>query len=281
MNTPRWVYRFARPVRFVADEVHRGLNRMTAAGRMPDFLIIGAQKAATTSLYRYLAAQSAVAAAMTKEVHFFDHQYHRGVGWYRSNFPARGPSAVRITGEASPYYLFHPAVAQRIRQTCPDVRLIAVLRDPVTRAISHHAHEVRRGFEDLPLQAAIEAEPARLADCQAELARGRSFAHEHYSYLARGRYAEQLRRWFEVFPRDQILILEMEQLLVDAQGVLGQAADFLGLQAFAGNLDAQHVGGYTRPETEVAEVMRDHFCDPNRDLVNLLGREFSWTRDQA
>ncbi|HEV2894458.1 MAG TPA: sulfotransferase, partial [Actinomycetota bacterium] len=147
--------------------------RPTAGLRLlPDYLIIGAQRAGTTSLHRYLIQHPGVRTTLrTKGVHFFDTAYGRGMSWYASRFPtkltawyvARRHGVELRTGEASPYYLFHPHVPARVAEHLPQVRLIALLRDPVGRAYSHYQHEVARGFETLSFEEAIEAEPARLA----------------------------------------------------------------------------------------------------------------------
>src|SRR5438093_4320202 len=124
---------------------------------LPDFLIIGAQRAGTTSLYRYLSRHPAVApAVLAKGAHYFDTAFDRGLPWYRGHFPTR-MTAERIraregtfaTGEGSPYYLFHPLAAERIAAALPGVKLVALLRDPVERASSHWVHEAERGFEQL------------------------------------------------------------------------------------------------------------------------------------
>jgi lipopolysaccharide transport system ATP-binding protein len=100
----------------VGDE--RGLRaRLLTAGlrRAPDFLIIGAQKGGTTSLYSYLCEHPSVVAAERIEVHYFDLAYDRPWWWYKSHFPGRIGNGRTLTGEASPYYLFHPLVPERVR----------------------------------------------------------------------------------------------------------------------------------------------------------------------
>lgn len=274
------MYQAARPVKLVLDETRRFGNRVVPGrGRLPDFIIIGAQKAATTSLYNYLLQNPAVVPAVTKEVHFFDHRYARGTAWYRSNFPLPAGGRASLCGEASPYYLFHPEVPERIRKTCSGARLIALLRDPVKRAISHYQHEFRRGFERLPLREALEAEESRLAGERERLAdpRARSYNYEHYSYLARGRYAEQLERWLNVFPRGQLLVLESERLSAEPQAVLERVAGFLGIDRWQPDLEARHNrGAYQRPDADVVAFLEEYFAEPNRALVRLLGQEFSW-----
>ncbi|HXS47682.1 MAG TPA: sulfotransferase domain-containing protein, partial [Solirubrobacterales bacterium] len=179
--------------------------RRTNAGQrpLPDFLIIGAQKGGTTSLHAYLSEHRRVSPSSTKEVHFFDHAYDRGLGWYRAHFQRSAKAPLSLSGEATPYYLFHPLVPARVAETLPESRLIVILRDPVDRAFSHHNHELALGFEDLPFEEAIEREPERLEGEQERILEDpgyRSFAHQHHSYVSRGRYAEQLERWLAHVP---------------------------------------------------------------------------------
>ena len=203
----------------------RVVGGATAGQRvLPDFLVIGAQRAGTTTLYHYLVRHPQVMGAIgDKEVHHFDLRDADGVRAYRAAFPrratvereARRAGARIVVGEATPYYLFHPAVPERVASTLPEVRLLAVLRDPVERAWSHHRHEVELGYEELPFDDAIEREHERLAGEQERLLADPlavSFAHQHFSYVARGLYVEQLERWWRVFPRDRLLLVRSDDL---------------------------------------------------------------------
>src|SRR5258706_11489250 len=107
--------------------------------KLPDFLIIGAQRSGTSTLYQYIARHPDVRGAFRKEVHYFDMHYDRGLDWYRACFPTRG-----FTGESSPSYLIHPEVPARVAAVLPDIKLIAILRNPVERAYSAYNRNVRR-----------------------------------------------------------------------------------------------------------------------------------------
>ena len=114
----------------------KAFRMITAIQRsFPDFIIIGAQMCGTTSLYDYLAKHPNVLLSYVKEIHFFDHSYNKGLLWYRSFFPLRIIKGKRMTGEASPYYIFHSHSAKRIAKTLPSVKLIVMLRNPVDRSI--------------------------------------------------------------------------------------------------------------------------------------------------
>ena len=229
--------------RRVADAARTLLARVTGRAvterGLPEFIIVGAQKAGTTSLYAALAAHPMVRAASKKEVHFFDYNYHRGLGWYLRHFPAPGRRrAGAITGEASPYYLAHPHAARRIHATVPGARLIAILRDPVDRAISHYFshrfHARKHGQVPLTIEEAFEGEEARvMPELQRMLADEgyESHAFQHFSYKTRGLYAGQLERFFEFFPRDQVLLLRSEDFFARPGEVVSRCHVFLGPRA--------------------------------------------------
>jgi hypothetical protein len=265
-------------------------RHLTAPARvLPQFVVIGAQKAGTSSLYNYLTAHPAVVRAATKEIHYFDLNYHCGDNWYRSHFPTRRRIARlgrrlglrALTGEASPYYLFHPRVPGRVKALLPDARLIVVLRDPVERAVSHHNHELIDGYEKLDLVEAIEAEPRRLAGQVERLATSNgdavSFSHQHQSYLSRGQYAEQLERWFALFPRERFLIIESRELFHDPAGVTSRAFEFLGLPPYdSPSYDVAGARPHPNLDHELRRRLSEHFAPHNRRLDELLGTHLGW-----
>lgn len=256
------------------------LRRASASRRpLPEFLIVGAQKAGTTSLHAYLCEHPSVLPPTTKEVHFFDLEFHRGPAWYRAHFK-RPMEAGRIGGEATPYYLFHPAVPARVAGLLPSCQLIVVLRNPIDRAFSHHNHERALGFEHLDFEDAMAAEPQRLAGEEERLladARYRSFAHQHHSYLSRGRYAEQLGRWLEHFDRERLLVLSAEDLFAEPDKVVREAQDFLGLAAFVpADLSARNARTYAPIDVDARAVLRDAFEPHNQRLYELVDRDFGW-----
>jgi Sulfotransferase domain len=259
--------------------------------RLPDFLIIGAQRAGTTSLYRYLVAHPAVASAMpSKGVHYFDTHFDESLAWYRGHFPtilAARYTRVRrgvdlITGEASPYYLFHPRVPERVADALPNVKLIVLLRDPIERAYSHYANEVARGYEELSFEQALDREARRLKGESEKLETDpgyHSLAHQHHSYLARGLYLEQIERWRSFFPRDQLQILSAERLFADPSAVLAEVHDFLGVERRPLAAYEEHNARRREPMRRVTrEWLEEFFAEPNRRLFDYLGADFGWNR---
>lgn len=135
---------------------------------------------------------------------------------------------------------------QRVKQQFPDIKLIVLLRDPVQRTWSHYHHEVRYGFETLGFEAALDSEAERLAGEWEKLRcdpNYYSFNHQHYTYLSRGRYIEQLKNWMELFPKEQFLILNSEQFYANPSATLTVTLAFLGLSPCdLGEYDRYNIG---------------------------------------
>lgn len=263
----------------VRRAVQHAARRLDSSRRaLPDFLIIGAQKAGTTSLHAYLCEDPKVSSPTTKEVHFFDRYYQRGLGWYRAHFSHKGEGVV--TGEATPYYLFHPAVPARVAKDIPTSRLVVLLRNPIDRAYSHHHHESALGYEDLPFEAAIESERERLGRDEQRLLSDpgyQSFSHQHHSYLARGRYADQLERWFEATGRERILILAAEDLFSDPQRIVAEVQDFVGAPRHRPlDLSPKNARSYAPIPDSLRLRLREEFASHNERLYALVGRDFGW-----
>jgi hypothetical protein len=296
---PRRTYLFGKR-RF--DDARKVVGLNPGRGRMlPDFVVIGAAKSGTTTLYGALAEHPFVTPCTTtdpyfletKEVHFFDYSYYRGLDWYRSCFPlvsdneafAREHGRPFLTGEASPSYISHPWAPVRIRKCIPDVKLIAVLRNPVDRAYSQFQMSRKEGVEPFEsFDEAVEHEDERLRPELARMAqnpRYNSWNFGCWSYLARSRYAEQLERWLAVFPREQLLVLKAEDLFASPQQVLDVVHEFLGLPEHRyASVERLNPGAYDdgiSPETRAR--LADYFRPHNERLYELVGFDFGWDRE--
>jgi hypothetical protein len=252
----------------------RAGRRLTAdLRRWPDFIVIGAQRAGTTSLYDWLVEHPRIAPALVKEVHYFDTRYNASERWYRSNFPLRRLG--RMTGEASPYMLFHPLAPERAaRDLPPTTRFIVLLREPVQRAISAYWLHRRQGTEPKSFPEAIAAEDDRLAGQDERVRRGEpSKQHQLFSYVARGRYAEQLERWFSHVDRERLLVLTSEDLFsspVTSHEILA----WLGLPGFDRPFPQSNAAPrHEDTDPDVIAALRHRFEPDNRRLEELLGRE--------
>lgn len=267
-----------------------GITVVGGARALPGFLIVGAQRGGTTSLYAYLRRHPDVAGALLeKEVHFFDLHFDRGEGWYRRFFPTEAACARHrrrrgrqlLVGEASPYYLFHPLVPERVARALPGARLIAMLRDPVERAYSQWRHEVELGHETLPFEEAVAREPERTAGEAERLASDPthvSFAHQHFTYVARGEYTDQLQRWFGRFPPEQMLVIGSEEFFDDPSRELGRAHAFLRLEPHElPRYDTFNATATRGLDPSLRERLAAHFRPHNERLFELLGRRFDWS----
>jgi hypothetical protein len=282
------------PLREMAKHSLISYRTATSAIRvLPDFIIIGTARSGTTSLYNYLVEHPGIAPALMKEVHYFDCNYHKGLSWYRAQFPSLPQKAYSemlnkrrlITGEASPYYMFHPYVPQRIAKDLPNVKLIALLRNPVERTFSHYCWEVAWGNEKMSLEDAIEHEEERIRVGMDKLRTGDSFNYRHFSYLARSMYAQQLERWLEFFPREQLLLIKSEDMYKEPDRVFKETLAFLNIPP--GELRPEQQKDYKtynpqkltapqkmKPQTRqrLVEIFRPH----NERLYTLVGRDFGW-----
>lgn len=198
---------------------------------MPNFLIIGAQKAGTTSLYHYLGQHPQIYVSPIKEPNFFASEGEKpdprkpsvnDIDTYRGLF--RGVSGEKAIGEASPWYLYSPKAPERIKHYVPDTKLIAILRDPTERAYSQFLHFVRDGREPTTdFARALQEEEVRVRDNQAASANRGGLG----AYLSRGFYHAQLKRYFDLFDRSQIRVYLSEDLNSDPIGVVQDVFRFL------------------------------------------------------
>ncbi len=254
---------------------------------LPDFLIIGAQRAGTSSLYNYLIQSPFVLPALKKEVHFFDDGFEHGLDWYRAHFALsahqrllkRMRGVCRI-GEASPYYILHPHAPSRIRETLPTVKLIILLRNPVDRAESHYHHQRRRGRETLSFEEAIESESERLHGEMEKMLVDPTYVsmpHRKFSYITRGRYIEQLPIWYELFAPEQLYVLRSEDLFSDPAAAVSAVITWLGIPEY--HLDpfkSFNRATYTKMNPGTRERLVRYFKPYNQRLNEFLGRDMKW-----
>lgn len=287
------ISRLPTPSRRVAKALIRAGAMANATTRAwPDFLIIGAKRCGTTSLFNYLLQHPSVlplvpARQRIKGLYFFDVHFAKGPRWYRSHFPTlarlgqvREAYGAATTGEASPYYLAHPLAAERARRLLPDAKIIVLLRNPVERAYSHYREQVRRGFEHLDFAAALDAETGRL-DGEEERLRddpsAYSFPHEHFAYVSRGCYVDQLGRWLAYYSPQQVLVLRSEDMYADPARVYESVLTFLGQPVHRPNNWPKHNFHQGQGiDPEIRARLAERYRTPNRRLEELVGRSFNW-----
>jgi len=233
--------------------------------KLPSFFVVGAQKAGTTTLHDWLVRQPDVCLPVIKETHFFSdrQRFSLGIEWYLKQFPESNKGAV--TGEIDPDYMFFEGSPRRIRKWVRRPKIVFIFRHPVERAYSHYLMSLRRGHEALPFSEALQREKDRLSGP------GREFAVNHFSYLARGRYCEQIARYREVFPESEFLFVKFNDLFGGETG----HATYEGICRFLGLSSSPLITDLSRKSnpagTARSRLLRDLLHKPSRTR-RLLGR---------
>jgi hypothetical protein len=253
----------------------------------PDFLIIGVQRAATTSLYRYLTQHpQIVVTGKWRETYYFDvpDNYNKGLGWYLGHFPAKLSKGNKLTFEASPSYLYYPPIPQRIKQDLGTIKMIAILRNPVDRAYS--AWQMYHNYMNVSLAHLRERADSRtFAEAiEQEFKPELNTATYPYNYIDRGNYAKQLENYYQYFNPETILILNFEQFCQDLEANLVRVCDFLNIAPFPQEMIRQFqtekyaAANYERkPEDkQVLERLKEYYAPENEKLYQTLGSRYDW-----
>jgi len=257
---------------------------------LPDFIIIGTQRGGTTSLYNYMLSHPNILPSFKKEVHFFDDNFYKGINWYRAFFPINFINQIKkflqkrdfITGEASPDYIFNPYAAERTYSLFPNVKIIVLLRNPVNRAYSHYYMNIRNGYETLSFEEVIDkAQKICMVDIERFMTSKikNILFYPRYSYLARGLYIEQIKKWQKYFPKDQILILESEDFYKNAQAALIEVFDFLNLPRYKiKDNRVYHLQNNPKMNETTRKFLIEYFKPYNKQLYEHFGRRFNWDK---
>jgi hypothetical protein len=256
-------------------------------GALPDFVIIGAKKCGTTSLYHLLTQHPHVEPAAAKGLHYFDLLFDEGTEWYRRCFPPpRWKDGRRsITGEATSEYIFHHPVPERMAEVVPQVRLIALLRNPIDRAYSEYQQLAHKGRETRRFEEAIEEamEGEKIWSVGEE---GKAFDHEdrpnlydaRYWYLSKGIYADQLPRWSKFFDDEQMLVLKSEDFFEHTPDTLKLVLKFLDLPDWEpDSWEIRGKGKYKRTlDPDTRQRLEEYFEPHNQRLYGYLGTNLGW-----
>lgn len=280
-----------RNTRRVALEGFLTVRKRQADRAPPDFVIVGAQRCGTTSLFRALDKHPAMMPNVinAKGIHYFDTSYHRNMDWYLAHFASHAEREAHaakvghkaIVGEASPYYMYHPAGAERMAKAIPDTKLIVLLRNPVKRAISHHLHMVWEGHESVKdIDEALDLEPTRLAGIEERLLADPkliSRPHQHYSYIDRGHYASQIKRLFDHFDQKNVLVMTTEKLISDSESSLSKIQSFIGLEPDPSiQLEKRNASSKFEPNPETVSRLTNVYAESNKQLAELVDIEIPW-----
>jgi hypothetical protein len=259
-------------------------RRLSGAPRaMPDFIVIGAQKSGTSSMFAYLRQHQQIVRPLFKEPYFFDRHYQRGLHWYGCNFPSRNTISrlndrfglAHLTFEATATYVFDPQVPARIARDIQTRKFIVLLRNPVERAISAYWHARRMGRETRSLDEALESDLRRYQEEKAfEDGAGPRPQGDppRPAYLRRGIYAESISRWQSMFSPEDLLVLQSEAMFANPRATMARVFGFLGLpQADRIDFAAQNVGGYRETDQKARKFLED-FYRPHNEWLNRISR---------
>ncbi|HHH53875.1 MAG TPA: hypothetical protein ENK91_09470, partial [Bacteroidetes bacterium] len=218
-----------------------------------------------------------------KEINFFDIYYKEGKSWYKSQFPF-DLSNDKVTGDFTPYYLYHPLSSKRAVSFNPDFKIIILLRNPVNRAISHYNMiKNRYSFDpfyerltyfkqEILAQEAIEKKLLKYRFTYSEI-------HRHCSYLRRGIYLYQIKHWQQYFPKENFLIIKSEEFYNNPQKVLNKICDHLGINHFYNyDLNVNRFKGDYKEEInpEIVKKLKEFYEPYNIELENYLNMKFNW-----
>tara|TARA_B100000686_G_C16677301_1_gene909866 strand:+ start:39 stop:959 length:921 start_codon:yes stop_codon:yes gene_type:complete len=262
---------------------------------LPNFIIIGSGRAGTTALYSYLIQHPSIFAAYTdnnqpvEDLHFFEYMISDKISWYKSHFPTKLTKIIYelksknnfVTGEYTSTYMYNRNVPKRISKLLPNVKLIIILRNPVDKAYSTYSqqysfNEFSSSFEDT-----IQAEFKRMELCklQPELySQNPNFdSNVITSIIRHGIYSEYLEIWTKFFPKNQILIIDSEELKNSTQETVNKVFDFLNVfQYKVDNLSKINVGKYSPINKKSKENLSNFYKPYNEKLNNLLDTKFEW-----
>jgi hypothetical protein len=280
-NLPRSMRSFTSKIRF---EYRKATWRTRP---LPEFIIIGVQKSGTSSMHDCLIQHPQLfSSPFRKEIHFFDKGALeeensiniKNEAWYRAHFPSEQErGAGSRTFENTPNYLYNPLVPERIFNLIPEVKLIALLRNPADRAISHFFMCQRKNVEHLPMLEAFQQEEERIEKLSMEKNTGRELTQ--ISYKSLGRYAEQLKIYLQFFPIERIMLLKSEEFFNDPHKSLRRVFDFVGVDPnfIVPNVTPRNVGmGKSEVPLVVSEYLDEYFTPYNHALYELTGQNFGW-----
>ncbi len=280
-----------QPLYDLARATHRTYCNLTNSIHMlPDFIIIGAAKGGTSSLYDYLTQHPSIYSCVVKEPNYFAMYYDRGINWYKSCFPTTlkkynvttFEKKKFVTGEASTQYYWYPHTPKRIKKIIPKIKLILLLRNPIDRSYSHYNMNVNGGKEDLSFEEAIDQEKERTQEEYKKILENEYYFSPKYTrqaYLAKSIYVNFLSEWLKYFSLDQFLIIKSEDFYEDPNKIYNEVLGFLDLPSTQlKNYKITRKGTYDRMKPDTRTKLLDYFKPHNEKLFKLIGKRFDWDK---
>ena len=241
----------------------------------PDFIIAGASKSGTSSIYYYLSHHPQVLLPHKIVIDFYCRKYQRCINWYLAHFPSITDRADFLTGEATPNYLRFPQVAQRIKDTAPQTKIMILLRNPVDRAISWHYHKLNTGLTKVDLKTAIAIEIDRLASVtEAEITNTGFYEPDN---IMSSLYIYKIKPWIELLGREQFLILKSEDFYLNPLETMEEVFKFLDLpNCPLENYPQVNAGSYNQVDPSLRKTLAEYFAPYNQQLEEYLVQKFNW-----
>lgn len=300
----KWVKKRAKPItgfkKFLDNNnlfmypisYHNFFKALTKSIRIkPTYLIIGASRSGTTAMYDYLSKNRYGYRSPHKELHFFDKYFHKGILWYRGNFPTifhkfyleKILHKKIVTGEATARYLLLPLVAKRISKCLPDIKLIVMVRNPIERAFSHYRREFEKDNESRTFNAVVETEIKYLSSLPQNFNNNdlEEYAERFLKapYLGRSLYNQQLQMWLKYFNKKQILLVKSEDFYQDPWSSLDKIYSFLATKNYSNSPKLkikQNASGYkVTLDPNIKKKLNDFFSPHNQMLKKEWGITFS------
>jgi len=247
----------------------------------PDFIIIGSQKAASSSLHNYLALHSEIKSPPIKETQFFNMNYDRGMVYYKSIFPIKNKS--QLTFESTPDYLSHPLAPKLCFEHLPNIKLIVTLRNPVDRAVSHFNFVKGYGGEEIEmtLKKALQLEDERIKWALNNIEDNRYYAAAslaRYGYKRNGEYVKHLKEWLKYYPYDNFFFIDFDEIKSNINSALKSIHDFLGLsfEAMSTNMISNKTKSKEKIDFVTFQYLNEYYKEMNSELFDLIKKDLKW-----
>ena len=266
----------------------RNIFALTGSIRvLPDFLVIGAKRCGTTSLFYHLPEHPCISKSPHDNMGFFNDNFHLGVNWYKSFFPTiftrnkiKSEFGNFLAFDVTTTYMEEESTANNVYQTKPNMKIIVILRNPVDRAYSQYRLNLREKAEKRSFEDAMEENMNELNKESHERYEIKpKFSAEENNYLKKGLYAQQLRHWLNIFPMESMLILSMEEFESNQQAIYNKIFEFLNISQFeVKNTEKMEKGNYPQMKSETRSLLLDYFRSHNNELFKLINKKFEWEK---
>ena len=256
---------------------------------IPDFLVIGAKRCGTTSLYQHLSEHPCISRSPHDNIGFFNENYHLGINWYKSLFPTvfykkkmESKNKQCLFFDVTSTYMEEELTAKNVYEVNPNQKIIVILRNPVDRAYSHYHVNVKEKSEKRSFEDAVFEEMNRIKSeriIQNKNKNLRVFTPNNIHYLKKGFYALQLKSWFKIFPREQILVLSTEEFQEDQNLIYKKIFDFLNIPNMKiKSIEKMEKGNYIPMKHDTRNLLLDYFRQYNHELFEFINSEFDWKK---